>query len=204
MRVILTKNVPKLGEVGDVREVAAGYGRNYLIPQGMAVPATVGAMRQIETLKRIEHRRLDKVRGEMEDLARRIDRIRLTFPARVGETGRLYGSITAAHIAEGIQAQLGQEFDRRKIVLDESLRTLGEHIVPVHLMPGVDAEVKVDVVAEEEPVPAGWRPDQEVELAADSASEEDVAVLAEPGLEEDVTVPAEPGPEEGAAHEAPA
>lgn len=152
MRVILLKNIPKLGEVGDVREVAAGYGRNYLIPQKLAVLATSGAMREIDTLKRLERRRLDKIRAEMEDLAKRVGRIRLQFPARVGETGRLYGSITASNIADGIEAELGQEFDRRKIVLDESLRTLGEHKVAVHFMPGVDAELTVEVVPDGEPV----------------------------------------------------
>lgn len=153
MRVILTKNVPKLGEVGDVRDVAAGYGRNYLIPQGLAVLATRGALTQIDDLKRTERRRQDKVRAEMEDVARAIGRLHLVFPARVGETGRLYGSITAANIAEAIEAELGEEFDRRKIVLDESIRTLGVHAVPIHLMPGVDAQVQVEVVVDGELVP---------------------------------------------------
>jgi large subunit ribosomal protein L9 len=153
MRVILTRNVPKLGEVGDVCTVAPGYGRNYLIPQGLAVLATPGAVKQIDDLKRTEQRRQDKVRAEMSDLAQRIGNLHLSFTAKVGETGRLYGSITAANIAEAVEAEIGEPIDRRKIVLDESIRTLGPHTVSIHLMPGVDAEVHLEVVADEELMP---------------------------------------------------
>lgn len=153
MRVILTRNVPKLGEVGDVCTVAPGYGRNYLIPQGLAVLATPGAVKQIDDLKRTEQRRQDKVRAEMSDLAQRIGNLHLSFTAKVGETGRLYGSITAANIAEAVEAEIDEPIDRRKIVLDESIRTLGPHTVPIHLMPGVDAEVHLEVVADEELMP---------------------------------------------------
>jgi len=184
MRVILTKNVPNLGAVGDVCEVAPGYGRNFLIPQGMAIAATPGAMNQVETLRRLERRRMDRVRADMEDLAKRIGRLRLTFPARVGETGRLYGSITAANIAEAIEAELGQEFDRRKIVLEESLRTLGGHAVPIHLMAGVDAAVHVEVVSDGElvpdaPVAPGGEPEAEAPEAEapESAAPEAAADL---------------------------
>lgn len=149
MRVILTSNVPKLGQVGDVCTVKAGYGRNYLLPQGMAVLATPGAMKQVVDLKRTESKRQDKIRGEMTSLAARMGRERLTFTAKVGETGRLYGSITASDIAEALSARIGEDVDRRKIILDESIRTLGEHVVPIHLMPGVDAHVTVSVEAEE-------------------------------------------------------
>jgi large subunit ribosomal protein L9 len=85
----------------------------------------------------------------MTDFGKRIARLRLEFKARVGETGRLYGSITSSDIAESIQAELGEEMDRRKIMLDESIRTLGEHEVPIHLMPGVNTSVTVSVVPEE-------------------------------------------------------
>jgi large subunit ribosomal protein L9 len=150
MRVILTQNVPKLGVVGDVCHVAAGYGRNYLIPQALAVMATPGALKQVDGLKRAEERRQDLVRAEMTEFGHRIARVRLEFKARVGETGRLYGSITSSDIAEGVEARLGEEIDRRKILLDESIRTLGEHIVPIRLMPGVDTQVTVIVVPEED------------------------------------------------------
>ncbi len=149
MHVIMTKNVPKLGEVGDVCEVAPGYGRNYLIPHGLAILATAGALKQVEDLKRTELRRQDRIRYDMERLAGRIRALHLSFTARVGETGRLYGAITASDIAEAIEAELDEPVDRRKILLDESIRTLGEHEVLIHLMPGVDARASVVVVADE-------------------------------------------------------
>lgn len=158
MRVILTQNVPKLGNVGDVCQVAPGYGRNYLIPQGMAIIATPGALKQVDDLKRTEKRRQDQIRAEMTDLAKRISRVPVQFTARVGETGRLYGSITSSDIAEQLSEKLGEPIDRRRIVLDESIRTLGEHVVPIHLMPGVDAQVVVDVQPE-----AGYEPPLPVE-----------------------------------------
>jgi len=152
MRVILTQNVPKLGEVGDVCNVAAGYGRNFLIPQRLAILATQGALRQVDDLKRTEGHRQDRIRSEMMVVAQRIAALRLPFTAKVGETGRLYGSITASDIAEAMEAELGEPVDRRKIMLDESIRTLGEHDVAIHLMPGLDAHLKVIVVADAERV----------------------------------------------------
>lgn len=152
MNVILTQNVPKLGQVGDLCKVADGYGRNYLLPQGLAVLATPGSTKQIDDLKRTEEKRQNRIRGEMEALAKRIEALDIRFEAKVGETGRLYGSITASDIAGAIEEQLELEIDRRKIVLDETLRTLGAHEVPIHLMPGVVAHATVHVEGDEEHV----------------------------------------------------
>lgn len=149
MRIILTSNVPKLGQVGDVCTVKPGYGRNYLLPRGLAVLAAPGALKQIDDLKRTESRRQDKIRYEMMDLAKRISNQHLQFQARVGETGRLFGSITATQIAEMLEERVGEPIDRRRVMLDESIRTLGDHEVHVHLMPGVDATVKITVEGEE-------------------------------------------------------
>lgn len=153
MQVILKTDVPKVGRVGDVCKVADGFGRNYLLPQGLAMLATKGAVKQIDDLKRSETRRQDRARAEMNDLAASIGRQKLTFKAKVGETGRLYGSITATDIAEALEAQLGASVDRRKIVLDDTLRTLGEHKVPIHLMQGIEAIINVVVEADGEVVP---------------------------------------------------
>ncbi|MCB0217924.1 MAG: 50S ribosomal protein L9 [Chloroflexi bacterium] len=175
MKVILTKNVPKLGEVGDVCTVKDGFGRNYLLPQGLAILATSGALKQIVDLKRTESRRQDKIRYEMMDLAKRIEDQRLEFTAKVGETGRLYGSITAANIADALEEKLGHEVDRRKITLDESLRSLGDHQVPIHLMPGVDANINVKVVADAELVadlPVEASPSEGDEPTAEMEGEE--------------------------------
>jgi large subunit ribosomal protein L9 len=189
MRVILTQNVPKLGQVGDVCDVAPGYGRNYLLPQRMAILSTKGGLRQVVDFKRTESRRQDKVRAEMNDFAGRIARTRLVFTAKVGDTGRLFGSITAADIAEALAERLGEPIDRRKIILDESIRTLGEHVVPLHLMPGVDAHITVQVDAEEPEHPPAV-----AEVAADVAAEAEPESIAEPDSES-------PEPEPGAPSE---
>lgn len=198
MRIILTQSVPKLGEVGDVCDVAAGYGRNYLLPQRLAILATPGALRQVDDLKRTEQRRQDKVRYDMTHLATRIGALRLPFTARVGETGRLYGSITAADIAAAIEARLGEPIDRRKILLDESIRTLGDHTVPIHLMPGVDAQVVVEVVPDAEPIPDRPLP-MNGDAAPAMAMAADEAALAEAAEPSEVAlVPeAETSPSEG-------
>lgn len=162
MHVILKTDVPKLGQVGELCKVADGFGRNYLLPQGLAMLATPGALKQVDDLRRSETRRKDRARAEMTDLAAKIARQAVSFKAKVGETGRLYGSITATDIAEALEAQLGSPVDRRKIVLDDTIRTLGEHDVPIHLMQGVDAVIKVVVEADGELVP-----DKPVESAAD-------------------------------------
>lgn len=166
MKVILTQNVDKLGKVGDVCNVADGFGRNFLMPQGLAILATSGAAKQIDDIKRTEDKRLTRVRGEMEQLAARIAAVPLTFKARVGETGRLYGSITSSDIAAAIEEALGVPIDRRKIELDETIRSLGAHAVPVHLLQGVTATANVTVEADGELVrdlPAEPEPEPEDE-----------------------------------------
>ena len=175
MQVILTENVDKLGAVGDVCNVAPGYGRNFLLPRRMAILATQGALRQIGDLKRSENRRQDKIRGEMQSFAKKIGALKLPFVAKVGETGRLYGAITAANIAEALEAALGESIDRRKINLDEPIKTLGEHVVTLHLMPGVDANIHVDVSAEEGAHPQPHRAEARGEDGADVVGEGNVA-----------------------------
>lgn len=150
MKVILTENIPKLGEVGDVCDVADGYARNYLLPQGFAIVATDGTLRQVTNLKRQEARRRDRVRADAETLKQSLGQITLTFAAKVGETGRLYGSITSSDIADRIEQVTGDVVDRRKIVLDNPLRQLGQYEVPVRLLPDLTADVVVVVEPEEE------------------------------------------------------
>ncbi len=155
MKVILIEDMPKLGEVGDVCEVADGYARNYLIPQGLAIVATEGALRQVENLKRQEARRRERIRGDAVAFKEQLDSLTLVFQAKVGETGRLYGSITSSDIAERIEELTGREVDRRKVVLDNPLKELGTFQVPIRLLPDVTAEVTVVIEgeAEEEPIP---------------------------------------------------
>ena len=174
MNVILTNNVQKLGVVGDVCRVSDGYGRNYLLPQGLAILATDGGQKRISDLKRSENRRQDKVRTAMQDLAKRIEALSLSFTAKVGETGRLYGSITSSDIAAAIEAEIDTPVDRRKIVLDETIRTLGEQHVPIHLMPGVTADVKLEVVADEvlvQDIPVETDEDEDSDIGPDGVAE---------------------------------
>lgn len=190
MKVILIENVPKLGEVGDVCDVADGYARNYLLPEGFAIVATDGTLRQVTNLKRQEAHRRDRVRADAEGLKKSLEQLTLTFAAKVGETGRLYGSITSSDIADRIQQLTGDEIDRRKIVLDNPLRQLGQYEVPVRLLPDLIANLTVIV-----------EPEEEEEL-----SEEVRAALEEEGilhdLEEEAAAETEAGVTDTTAEEA--
>lgn len=170
MRVILTQDVPKLGSVGDVCTVKPGYGRNYLLPQQLAILATTGGLRQVGDLKRAEKRRQDKIRHEMMGFAERIASHPVEFRVKVGQTGRLYGSVTASDIAEALEAKLGEAIDRRKIHLDESLRTLGQHTVSIHLMQGVNGQITVHLQPDGDLVPDA--PAEEAESSSTDAPDE--------------------------------
>ncbi len=150
MKVILTRDLPNLGQVGQVKTVNDGYARNYLIPQGLAMLATPGNMKQIDTLKKTEEKRTARRKMEAQDLANKLSAVTLNFHARVGEADKLYGSITAGDIAEKIQEETGQDIDKRRIELEHSIRELGTHEVPIRLAPEVVARVKVIVEPEEE------------------------------------------------------
>jgi large subunit ribosomal protein L9 len=149
MKVILTQDVPNLGHTGQVKVVSDGYARNYLIPQGLALLATLGNMKQIEVLQTAEEKRGTRLKMQAQQLADRLSELTLTFKARVGESDKLYGSITAADIAEQIQAVTGQEIDKRRIDLEHSIRELGTHEVTVKFVPEVTARIKVIVEREE-------------------------------------------------------
>jgi large subunit ribosomal protein L9 len=145
MKIILQREVDKLGVPGDVVDVADGYARNYLVPRGMAVPASKGAVRHAESLRRAHDERVAKARNEAKALADRISGTALRVIAKAGEGGRLFGSVTAADLAEEIERQTGEEIDRRMIHLDEPIRSLGVHEIRVRLHPEVDAAVSVEI-----------------------------------------------------------
>ena len=147
MRIILQKEVEKLGGPGDIVQVSDGYARNYLIPRGLAAPATRGAVRHAERLRAGHDERLRRVREEADAMAARLAKAPVRLQARAGEEGRLFGSITAQDIADQIAQQLDTRVDRRQIHLDQPIRSLGAHEVTVHLHPEVNATVTVDVVA---------------------------------------------------------
>jgi large subunit ribosomal protein L9 len=144
MELILKETVDTLGEVGDIVKVKPGYARNYLLPRGIALPATKSNMAMLAQQKEIIDSRKKQQRQEAEALAEKIAGITVTINQRVGEEDRLYGSVTSADIAEKLNEQ-GIEIDRKKIVLDEPLKTLGLKVVPIKVGYQVTAELKVEI-----------------------------------------------------------
>lgn len=148
MKVVLRRDVPGLGQAGDVNDVADGYARNYLIPRGFAIVATAGAVASVEARKAAERRHLERLDEERRLLAQRIDGSSVVVRARAGSQGRLHGSITPAQIAEALAVSVGHAVDRREIEIGEPIRHLGEHSVQVRLAPRVAARLTVVVEAE--------------------------------------------------------
>ena len=147
MQVILRTRMENLGEAGDLVTVKPGYARNFLIPQGHAFEATEGSRRQIERENAQAAAREAQTLTEARARAANIDGVSLTFNARAGQEGRLFGSITSGDIAEQLAAQ-GIEIDRRQIELEEPIKALGVFTVPVRLHPEVRPELKVWVIQE--------------------------------------------------------
>lgn len=151
MKVLLLQDVYKLGRAGDVKKVANGYGRNYLIPQGLAVLATPGAMAQSDVIRVEADKQRAIINEEMGGVAEMLKDVVLTFPARASETGRLYGSINTRMIIDAINEKIGTELTHRQID-SEPLRMIGEHIVNVRLTVDLIPEIKVVVHREGETV----------------------------------------------------
>lgn len=150
MKIVLRKDVEKLGEAGTVQTVSDGYARNYLIPKGLAVVATEGELKVVAENTRVREMKIARQEKQLQDLADRINGQRLSFTARSGDQGRLYGSITSGDIAERLSAAIGQEIDRRKIVLSEPIRQTGDHTVAIHLVGRLRPQVTVTVVGEQD------------------------------------------------------
>ncbi|MFC1997938.1 50S ribosomal protein L9, partial [Chloroflexota bacterium] len=162
MKVLLLQDVYKLGRAGDVKKVANGYGRNYLIPQGFAVLATPGAMGNAATIRVEADKQRAIVNEEMGGVAEMLKDIKLTFPARASETGRLYGSINTRMIVDAVNEKVGTELTHRQID-SQPLRMIGEHIVNIRLTVDLIPEIKVIVHREGETVQQAL--DEAAELA---------------------------------------
>lgn len=182
MKVVLTQDVPKLGEIGTIQDVKDGFARNYLIPQGLARIATPGMIKQVEERQEAERRRIAQLEEEMRDLAAQIDGIRLEIHARVGEQGRLFGSVTAADIAAQLSEITGQEIDRRKVELEAPIREVGEFKVPVRLVGRLVPEITVNVFDPSAPLLAAALADDEKAEDAD----EDVYAMEVEGIEAEI------------------
>lgn len=147
MRLILRQDVPHLGKRGETVRVAPGYGRNYLVPQGLAYDYNDNNLKRVEKERKLLEVKLLKEKAEAEDLARRIGGVSCTIVRKVGENDALYGSVTTADVAESLEKE-GFVIDKRKVLLDEPLKALGIYTVPIKLHPEVNAELKVWVVKE--------------------------------------------------------
>lgn len=149
MEVILKKDVPNLGYATDIVKVRDGYGRNYLIPQGIAILATEANKKMnAETLKQKAYKE-EKIRGEAEALVKKLENITVKIGAKVASTGKIFGSVNSLQIAEAIKEQFGYEVDRKKIHLDgDSVKEVGEYQAKVMLHKGVSASIRFEVFAE--------------------------------------------------------
>lgn len=168
MKVLLLKDVYKLGRAGDVKRVADGYGRNFLIPQGLAILATPGALKQAEQIRTTAAAHRSALNKELGGVAQQISKLTLTFAAKAGETGKLYGSITPQMIADAIKEKSGVEVTRRQIDF-EPIRTLGDHKIHIRLTMDLIPEIKVIVHREGEAVVV---PQEEPEIPETAAEAE--------------------------------
>jgi len=150
MKVILLEPVPGVGPAGKVAEVADGHARNYLLPRKLAIPATPAALRNLEQHQAAIQRKQAQRAADAQALAARLAAVTVTIKARSGEAGKLYGSVTPTDIAEELASKHHLTVDKRRIVIADPIRMLGEHTVKVHLAPELEPELRVVVVAAEE------------------------------------------------------
>lgn len=146
VKLILREDVPSLGDAGELVSVKPGYARNFLLPRGKAILATEGNLKEFEHHRRVVSERVARERKDLEAQRDRIQAHVIEISAQAGEEGKLFGSVTAIQIAEALAAK-GVEVDRRKIVLEEPIKEVGEHSVPLRLRKDVVAQIKVKVVA---------------------------------------------------------
>ncbi len=149
MKVILKERVKSLGEKDDVVEVKDGYARNYLFPRGLAVEANEGNMERVKSRKKAEAGRAQKEKEEAEKVCKKLRDITLEIKAKAGGKGKLFGSVTSMEIAEALNKSYGLNLDRKKILLDEPIKSIGEATVEVRLYPGISAQLKINVTAQE-------------------------------------------------------
>jgi large subunit ribosomal protein L9 len=175
MKVLLLKDVYKLGRAGDIKKVADGYGRNFLIPQGLAMLATAGALKQVDKIRSQAEVRRTEQNSELKDLATKINGLNLVFHAKAGETGKLYGSITTQDVATAITEKVRYEVKKQQVDM-QPIRTLGDYTVHVRLTMDLVPEVKIVVHREgeaiEEAAPA------QAEAPAEAKAEESTEAQA--------------------------
>jgi large subunit ribosomal protein L9 len=147
MKVILVKDVKNVGKAGEVVNVSDGYGRNYLIPKGLAIEATESNLKMLNEKKKAEERKRQQELEQAKDLAQKLSKVGVTLKVKAGENGKLFGSVTSKDVEEALKEK-GFEIDKKKIFLPENIKTTGTYYAEVKLYQGVTAKVQVDVVAE--------------------------------------------------------
>ena len=145
MRVILKAEVRGLGRTGEIKDVADGYARNYLLPKGLAIEATGGKLKQLAQERQSEKTKKDRAHQDAEELAKRLDDVTLVFKLKAGEQGKTFGSVTAKEVADALKKETKADIDKTKILLHEPLRSLGVHRVEVRLLSDVRANVTVAI-----------------------------------------------------------
>lgn len=188
MKVMLIKDVYKLGRAGDVKKVADGFGRNYLLPQGLAVLATPGALKQVERIRSQAEIRRTEQNEELKGLAGEIEGVVLTFSAKAGETGKLYGSITTQNVAEALQEKTRYEVKRHQIDM-QPIRNLGEFFANVRLTMDLMPEIKIIVHREGEAVETIAQPgasEGPISESTTAVTTEAVEIVEEVVLEDEI------------------
>ena len=150
MKIILSSDVENVGHKGDVVTVADGYARNYLVPKGLAIHATKGALKQAEMMQKARAEKEAKAKEAAQARVEKLQAAPVYISANAGEDGKLFGSVTSSDVARGIEDQLGESVDRQDIRLADPIRSLGSHSVDVNLHEGVHATVTVEVIAHTE------------------------------------------------------
>jgi large subunit ribosomal protein L9 len=188
MKVILLQDVPNVGESGSIQNVSDGFARNYLIPQGLAEMGTPGRVKQAQERINAQQKKIERQEEEMRGLAERIEGTRVEIEARVGQQGRLYGSVTAPEIASAVSSAIGEEIDRRRVELSDPIRSVGDHTVEIHLVGRLRPTVTVAVKPSADSDPQEEKA-TEAEAAADDAADADAD--AEEAIEQESTAGSE-------------
>lgn len=149
MRVILKQDVENLGRKGDIVNVSPGYGRNYLVPKKLALEVTRSNVKMIEIERQALKRKVEQERLSSQELIQKLSQVTLTFPRKAGEKDMIFGSVSSTDIKEALDA-LGYNMDKKKILLDEPLKRLGNYTVPIRIYHDDKAEIKIEVVKEED------------------------------------------------------
>ena len=145
MKIILTQEVRNIGAPGDVVDVADGYARNYLIPRGVALRATKGTLKQVDTIRRTREIREIRSLEQAQQIAQQLGSLKIRVQAKAGEGGRLFGQVTPAQIAEAVAKAGGPKIDKKRLQLNEPVKSLGAHRAHLRLHPEVEAEIEIEV-----------------------------------------------------------